>query len=173
MRSRVKAAWCKWRELGPVIADKKIPVKLKVKLYTTVVRPVLLYGAECWTGGSKIERLLEATEMRMLRRIKGVTLKDKVKSVDIRKELRVQDIKEKARESRLRWYGHVKRREATNHLRLVMEMEVPGRRPRGRPKGRWRDRLASDMRLLRVADDDVHDRRFWARRIRAADPSTG
>ena len=173
VRSRVKAAWCKWRELGPVIADKKIPVKLKVKLYTTVVRPVLLYGAECWTGGSKIERLLEATEMRMLRRIKGVTLKDKVKSVDIRKELRVQDIKEKARESRLRWYGHVKRREATNHLRLVMEMEVPGRRPRGRPKGRWRDRLASDMRLLRVADDDVHDRRFWARRIRAADPSTG
>ena len=106
-------------------------------------------------------------------RIKGVTLKDKVKSVDIRKELRVQDIKEKARESRLRWFGHVMRRESNNHLRQVMEMEVPGRRPRGRPKGRWRDRLASDMRLLRVTDDDVHDRQFWKKRITAADPSTG
>ena len=30
--SVVKAAWQKWRELGPVIADKKIPTKLKTKL---------------------------------------------------------------------------------------------------------------------------------------------
>ena len=34
VRARVKAAWQKWRELGPVIADKKIPTKLKTKLYT-------------------------------------------------------------------------------------------------------------------------------------------
>ena len=34
-------------------------------------------------------------QMRMLRRIKGVTLRDKVKSVDIRKELGVNRIKEK------------------------------------------------------------------------------
>ena len=47
VRARVKAARQKWRELGPVIADKKIPTKLKTKLYTTVVRLVILYGAEC------------------------------------------------------------------------------------------------------------------------------
>ena len=34
-------------------------------------------------------------EMRMLRRIKGVTLRDRVKSVDIRKELGVSSIQEK------------------------------------------------------------------------------
>ena len=39
VRARVKAGWQKWRELGPLIADKKIPTKLKTKLYTTVVRP--------------------------------------------------------------------------------------------------------------------------------------
>ena len=32
VRARVKAGWQKWRELGPVIADKKIPTKLKTKL---------------------------------------------------------------------------------------------------------------------------------------------
>ena len=71
VRAREKAAWKKWRDLGPVIADKKIPTKLKTKLYTTVVRPVILYGAECWTIGVKEENILEKTEMRMLRRIKG------------------------------------------------------------------------------------------------------
>ena len=64
----------------------------------TVIRPVLLYGAECWTVRKKEEQILEKTEMRMLRRIKGVTLRDKVKSVDIRKELGVNSIQEKVRE---------------------------------------------------------------------------
>ena len=61
----------------------------------TVIRPVPLYGAECWTVRKKEEQILEKTEMRMLRRIKGVTLRDRVKSVDIRKELGVSSIQEK------------------------------------------------------------------------------
>ena len=52
-----------------------MPRKLKIKLYMTVIRPVLLYGAECWTVRKKEEQILEKTEMRMLRRIKGVTLR--------------------------------------------------------------------------------------------------
>ena len=43
--------------------------------------------------------------MRMLRRIKGVTLRDKVKSVDTRKELEVNNTQENVREMRLRLYG--------------------------------------------------------------------
>ena len=91
----MKAGWQKWRELGPVIADKKIPTKLKTKLYTTVVRPVILYGAECWTTGVKEENILEKTEMRMLRKIKGARVKDKMKSQNIRKELGVGSINNK------------------------------------------------------------------------------
>ena len=53
------------------------------------------------------------TEMRMLRRIKGVTLINRVKSVDIREELGVSSIKKKVREMILRWYGHMQRMEAT------------------------------------------------------------
>ena len=41
--------------------------------------------------------------MRMLRRIKGVTLRDKVKSVDTRKGLGMNSIHEKVREMRLCW----------------------------------------------------------------------
>ena len=158
---------------GPVIEDKKLPTKLKTKLYTTVVRPVILYGAECWTTGVKEENILEKTEMRMLTRIKGVTVKDKMKSEDIRKELGVGSIKSKAREGRLRWFGHVHRREQESNLRQVMDMEIPGRRPRGRPRGRWRDLVNRDMRGLRLVPEDADDRNFWRRRIRTADPSPG
>ena len=73
VRARVSAAWGKWRDLSRVISDKKMPRILKIKLYMTVIRPVLLYGAECWTVGKKEEQILEKTEIRVLRRIKGVT----------------------------------------------------------------------------------------------------
>ena len=102
----------------------------------TVIIPVLLYGAECWTV-RKEEQILEKTEMRMLQRIKGVTLRDKVKSVDIRKELVENSIQEKVREMRLRWYGHMQRMGENNEVRTVIDMRVPGKRPRERPRGRW------------------------------------
>ena len=52
VRARVSAACGKWRD----ISDKKMPRKLKIKLYMTVIRPVLLYGAECWTEGGTDSR---------------------------------------------------------------------------------------------------------------------
>ena len=109
VRARVSAAWGKWRDLSGVISDKKMPRKLKMKLYMTVIRPVLLYGGECWTVRKKEEEILEKTDMRMFRRIRGVTLRDKEKSVDIRKELGVTSIQEKVRELRLRWHGYMQR----------------------------------------------------------------
>ena len=44
VRARVSAAWTKWRYLSGVISDKKMSRKLKIKLYVTVIRPVLLYN---------------------------------------------------------------------------------------------------------------------------------
>ena len=133
--SAVSAVWGKWRDQSGVISDKKMPRKLKMKLYMTVIRPVLLYGAECWTVRKKEEQILEKTEMRMLQRIKGVTLRDKVKSVDIRKELGVTSIQEKVREMRLRWYEHMQRMEENNEVRAVVGMRGPGKRPRGDQEG--------------------------------------
>ena len=111
VRARVSAAWGKWRDLSGVIIDNKMPRKLKIKLYMTFIRPVLLNGAECWTVIKKEERIPEKTEMRMLRRIKGVTLRDRVKSADITKGLGVSSTQEKVREMKLRWYGHTQRME--------------------------------------------------------------
>ena len=75
VRQRVKTVWYKWRELSGVMCKRKIPKKLKYILYKTVVRLVLLYGAECWAVGRREKQILEKTEMQMLRRIAGVTLK--------------------------------------------------------------------------------------------------
>uniref|UniRef100_A0A7I4Z469 Reverse transcriptase domain-containing protein n=1 Tax=Haemonchus contortus TaxID=6289 RepID=A0A7I4Z469_HAECO len=47
-KSRVNAAWSKWRSMTGLLCDKNIPERLKSKIYRTVIRPVAIYGAECW-----------------------------------------------------------------------------------------------------------------------------
>ena len=43
---------------------------------------------------------------------------------------------DEAREARLRWFGHVKRRKDEYVGRRMLDMDLPGRRKRGRPKRR-------------------------------------
>ena len=44
--SRVAKAWSKWRKLTGVICDKKVPRKMKLLIYQTVIRPTLLYDCD-------------------------------------------------------------------------------------------------------------------------------
>lgn len=110
VKHRIKAAWQKWKDLLGVVCDQ-IPIRVKGKVYKTMIRPVLIYGAEAWSLRRKDEEMLERTEMRMLRWILGISLKNKKRNEDICRLLGVACITDKVREARLRWYGHVERRE--------------------------------------------------------------
>ena len=70
---RVGAGWMNWKKCSGVLCDKRMPVKLKGKVYRTVVRPAMLYGAETWATTKRQESRFEVNEMRMLRWMCGVT----------------------------------------------------------------------------------------------------
>ena len=42
--------------------------------------------------------------------------------------------------------------------RTVIDMEIPGNRPRGRPRIRWMDNIRRDMRLHDLDDSMTEDR---------------
>jgi len=91
-----------------------------------MIRPVMIYGAETWSPRRKEEELLERTEMSMLQWILGVSLKDRKKTEDICQAVGVACITDKIREARLRWYGHVQRREYDGSVKKIMKSEVHG-----------------------------------------------
>ncbi len=171
VKERVKTAWKKWRDMSGIVRDKRMPVSLKAKIYRTVIRPVLLYGAETWALRKKEEMLLERTEMRMLRWILGITLKDRKRNEDIRQMTGVINISEKIREARLRWFGHIVRRDEDNIIKRAMVMPVTGKRSRGRQKLRWYDTIKRDLTNIGSNQNDALDRITWRRKIRAADPA--
>jgi len=45
---RIKVGWQKWRNASGVLCDRRIPLRLKGRVYRMIVRPALLYGTEYW-----------------------------------------------------------------------------------------------------------------------------
>lgn len=165
-RARVDAAWMKWRQVTGVLCDRRMPTHLKAKVYKTVVHPVPLYGAECWPATTKHEQALHTMEMRMLRWTLGLTRLDHVTNEDVRKIMGVAPIMEKMREACLRLYGHVIRSDEESVARRALRLSPEGKRPRGRPKKRWMDRIKEDMKYIDAAPKDALDRRKWRKACR-------
>ena len=43
---RVQAGWNGWRRVSGVICDRRLPAKVKGKVYSSVVKPAMVYGLE-------------------------------------------------------------------------------------------------------------------------------
>ncbi|KAK3510406.1 hypothetical protein QTP70_005898 [Hemibagrus guttatus] len=147
VKKRVQAGWNGWRKVSGVLCDQKISARIKGKVYRTVVRPAMLYGLETVSLRKRQESELEVAELKMLRFSLGVTRLDRIRNEYIRGTAHVGRLGDKVREARLRWFGHVQRRESEYIGRRMLDMELPGRRQRGRPKRRYMDGINEDMKL--------------------------
>src|ERR1700755_2610426 len=88
--------------LYPLLKERGIPTEVKVLIYTTILRPILLYGSECWAMNRVHKSRIEAAEMRVLRVIRGVSLRDRMRSELVRQELGVESILECIERNQLR-----------------------------------------------------------------------
>ena len=98
--------------------------------------PTLTCGHEGWVMTQRTRSRIQAAEMGFLHRVAGVSLRDKVRSSVIREGLEVEPLQ-------LRWFGHLVRMPPGRLSREVFQARPAGRRPRGRPRTRWRGYISS------------------------------
>jgi len=77
------------RKLRTVWAAKDISTETKVTLHKTLIQSVVLYNAETWTLKQEQKRKLCVFEMAVLKRICGVTRRDRRRNVDIMNKLAI------------------------------------------------------------------------------------
>ncbi|KAK3512409.1 hypothetical protein QTP70_009831 [Hemibagrus guttatus] len=150
VKKRVEWSGVERRKVSGVLCDRKISARIKGKVYRTVVRPAMLYGVETVSLRKRQESELEVVELKMLRFSLGVTRLDRIRNEYIRGTAHVGRLGDKIREARLRWFGHVQRMESEYIGRRMLDMELPGRRQRGRPKRR-------PKRIVRVCWERLAD----------------
>ena len=107
---------------------------------------------------------IEVAEMKMLRFAMGVTRKDKIRNEYISSTVKVGRLGIIMREGRLRWYGHVMKRDQEYVRRKMMEMELPEKEKRETKE--ILDVVKEDMGEVGAKETDIEDRKVWRMMIR-------
>ena len=118
----------------------------------------------------KDEKRMATTEMRLVRWALGVSQLEHRRNEEILEEARVKPIAMVMRRRRVEWFGHVKRRDETGNIRAVVEMKMEGKRPRGRPKLRWKDTVRRDLKAWNIR---ATDRERWKGLCKTRYPAQG
>ena len=138
--TRVGKASAVMRALHYIVMKRELSKKAKLPVFKAVFVPILTYGHESWVMTERMRSQVQASEMRFLRRIEGVTLFNKVRSSEIRKSLNIEPLLLQIERSQLRWFGHVSRMPQERLPKQALHAKANGRRPEldgRRPRTRW------------------------------------
>jgi hypothetical protein len=122
---------------------------VKVRIYKTIILPVVLYGCETWSLMLREEQRLRVFENRVLRRIFGPKKDEvtgewrKLHSEELHNLYSSPDIITQIKSRRMRWARHVARREGKVYRVSVGKPQ--GKRPLGRQRSRWEDGIRMDL----------------------------
>ena len=94
-----------------------------------------------------------------------MTLKDTERSYTIRRDLGMENITLKASQAMLGWHGQIMWMREENKVKQTMNMEVRGRRAKGRPRMRCINNNMHGMNKCGLEEGDAQDRRRWWRMV--------
>jgi hypothetical protein len=154
-----------------LLSSRLLSRNVKVKIYKTIILPVILYGCETWSLTLREERRLRVFENRVLRRIFGPKRNEvtgewrKLHSEELHNLYSSPDIIKQVKSRRMRWERHVARMGEERKVYKVLVGKPEGKRPLGRPRRRWEDGVRMGLREIDLGGVDwirlAQDRDRW------------
>jgi hypothetical protein len=146
---------------------------VKIKIYKTIILPVVLYGCATWSLTLREEHRLRVFENRVLRRILGPKREEvtgvwrKLHNEELHGLYSSPSIVRVIKLRRMRWAGHVACMGEVRGVYNILAGRLEERRPLGRHRHRWKDNISMVLRETGFGDVDwIHwaqDRdRWWA-----------
>jgi hypothetical protein len=125
-----------------------------------------------WATTKGDEEKMACFEKRILRRIYGPTFENEEykrrTNVEIQQIYQKPSISAYLMSKRIEWTSHVWR--SNGILKKVLEGKINAKRPRGRPRQRWLDRVNEDLNKYTpgILIEDSVDRESWKKVVETA-----
>jgi hypothetical protein len=126
-----------------LLSSRLLSKNLKIKIYRTLILPVVLYGCETWSLILREERRLRLFENRVLRIIFGPKRDEvtgewrKLHNKELNDLYSLSNIVRVVKSRRMRWAGHVAHMGKDIGVHRVLVGKPEEKRPLGRPRRRW------------------------------------
>jgi len=134
-----------------LLSSRLLSKNLKIKIYRSIILPVVLYGCETWSLTLREERKLRVLENMVLRRIFGPRRDEvtgewrRMHNEGLNDLYCSPNFARVIKSRRMRWAGHVARMGEERGVYRVLVGKPEGRRPMGRPRRRWVDNIRMDL----------------------------
>jgi hypothetical protein len=163
--TRIQLANREYYGLEKVLKSKSLSKALKIKMYMTLLRPIVLYDSETWALRKTEESRLMIFERKVLRKMFGPIYDRqtnewrKLHNVELQGLFHRPNIVSEIVKRKLSWAGHAWCKQGTL-VKWVIEEEPNRKRPLGIPKLRWEnsvkrkvEKIEPGVKWREVAED--------------------
>ena len=172
IKARLGKARGAFVKLNRVWSSSSVSRRTKIRLYKTLVKPVLMYGCETWKMNESDAKKIDVFQNRCLRRVMKIKWQDKISNRELLERAKVEKLSEEVRRRRWRFIGHILRQQPDNDCVTALTWTPEGRRKRGRPKTTWRrtvekERSKAGWQSLGEVRTAAQDRNRWKAHVEA------
>jgi hypothetical protein len=134
-----------------LLTSRLLSKNATVRVYRTVVLPVVLYGCETWSLTLREEQRLRVFENRVLRKIFGPKMDEatgewrRLHNEELYDLYSSPNVISVIKSRRMRWAGHIARMGEKRGAYRILVGRPEGGRPLGRPRRRWEDNIKMDL----------------------------
>ena len=130
-----------------LLSSSLLSSHINIKIYRSIILPVVLYGSETWSLTLREERGLRVFEKRVLRRIFGPKRDEvtgewrKLHNMELNDLHSLPNIVRVMKSIKMKWLGHVARIGESRDVCRILVRKPEGKVPLGRPRRRWEDNI--------------------------------
>lgn len=170
IKARIGKAAGSFGTLKQIWNSAQITQNLKLRIFNTNVKAVLLYGSETWALTRGNINKVQVFINKCLRKIIKVKWSDFISNEELWQRTRQEEIGIQIKRRKWRWIGHILRREDGNIAKTALVWNPQGSRRRGKPNTTWRRTIMKEVEEMGKTWNEIkvmaQNREEWRRLIK-------